>query len=340
MAEAVTATKQETPKKDPGQQLQTVSERFVSQVQAQFVAEMGSALAFTDYERTLAQHMYIKVDAQLKSLEIKRINAGGKPEDAKAITWQHVNLSELALDTVHRIGLGLDALIPNHIAPIPYWNTRLGKYGLDLRIGYVGKDYCRREMAVEKPVEVIYQLVHETDEFEPLMKDDGHEIESYVFKIKNPFSRGKVIGGFGYIRYTDPKQNMLVIVDQRKFAKAKASAKTMDFWGENKSEEEMQYKTVVHRTTEKIPLDPRKVNAQHYAYIEAQESEADIDREIETNANGKIIDVVGQIVDEDTGEINSGASAGQPPPAAQEREPGDDEDPGEYPPTGTEGPGY
>jgi recombination protein RecT len=315
------ATKQEAPKKDPGTQLQTVSERFVGQVQAQFVAEMGSALEFTPYEKTLAQHMYLKVDAQIKTLAAK-----GTP-----IEWSKVNLQKLALDTVHRIGLGLDALIPNHIHPIPYLNSKTQKYDMDLRIGYVGEDYCRRAMAVEQPEEVIYQLVHDSDVFKPIMKGMSNEVESYEFEITSPFARGKVIGGFGYIRYTDPKHNRLIIVTQRDFAKAKASAKTMDFWGEAKFEEEMQFKTVVHRVAAKLPLDPKKINAQHYAYIEAQEEDAELEREIDENANKQVIDVTAEVVDEETGEVSPAqAPVTNTTPPVQE----------ELKATGTEGPGY
>src|SRR5690625_2971825 len=137
------------PKPEETTDLSTYSTRFVSEVERQFVAEMGSELAFTDYQRTLAQHLFLKVDAQLKELEAKRSG------DGTPITWANVNMQKLALDAVHRVSLGLDALIPNHIHPIPYFNKRLTKYDLDLRIGYAGKLFARQELAVEKPVEVI-----------------------------------------------------------------------------------------------------------------------------------------------------------------------------------------
>ncbi len=313
------ATKQEAPKKGPGTQLQTVSERFVQTVQAQFVAEMGSALEFTPYERTLAQHMYLKVDAQIKTLAAK-----GTP-----IEWSKVNLQKLALDTVHRIGLGLDALIPNHIHPIPYLNSKTQKYDMDLRIGYVGEDYCHRKMALYEPLDVIYQLVHDTDKFKPIMKSLNNKVEGYEFEITNPFDRGKVIGGFGYIRYEDPKNNQLVLVTQRDFAKAKAGAKTMDFWGEAKFEQEMQFKTIVHRVANRIRLDPMKVNAQHFAYVKAQEEDEALEREIDENANKTVIDVKAEFVDEETGEINPGPEQTPPPPVQEELKA-----------TGTDGPDY
>ncbi len=283
----------EQPKKN---ELQVVSARFVSEVERQFAAEMGSALKFTDYEKTLAQHMFLKVDAQLKALEDKRLdNPNGNDLPIK---WENVNMQKLALDAVHRIGLGLDALVPNHIHPIPYKNKRTNKYDLDLRIGYVGKDYCRRKLAVEEPVEVIYQLVYDTDTFKPKMRSATNELESYEFEINNPFKRGKVIGGFGYIIYDDHRKNRLVMVTERDFKKAESGSRNKDFWGDEKWREEMMFKTIVHRVADKLPLDPKKVNAKSYAYVEAQEAERDISEEMGEKANKDAIDIEANVVDE------------------------------------------
>lgn len=272
--------------------LATTSARFVAEVERQFAAEMGGALAWTEYQKTLAQHLFLKVDMQLKALEAKRIDGG---KDAPPITWDNVNLSKLALDGVHRVSLGLDALIANHIHPIPYFNRRIGKYDLDLRVGYVGKDYCRRKLAVEEPVDVVYELVYDTDKFVPYFRSRTNEIESYDFEVTSPFKRGDVIGGFGYIVYQDPKKNRLIIVTQRDFDRAEAAARTKDFWSKDKSRIEMQYKTLVHRVTDKIPLDPRKANSASYTYVEAQESETSFDQQVVADANGEIIDVDGVV---------------------------------------------
>lgn len=273
-------------KPEEKQEIQLASVRFVNEVQRQFVAELGDSLKFSDYEKTLAQHMYVKIDAVLADLETKRTD-----QNKPAIVWANVNLQKLALDTVHRIGLGLDALIPNHIHPIPYLNGRTKQYDIDLRIGYAGKDYCRRKTTYEEPVDVIYQLVHEHDVFEPLMRSARNEYESYIFEIQKPFDRGKVLGGFGYIMYQDPKKNKLVLVTAKDFEKAKKASGTDKFWAADKWEEEMMYKTIVHRVSEKLPLDPTKVNAKSYAYVERQEEEDRIEREIIENANQKTIDV-------------------------------------------------
>jgi len=285
------------------------SAKFVAAVERQFAAEMGSALAFTDYEKTLAQHLFLKVDVALKTLEAKRLDQNATQKAPFA--WPNVNMTKLALDGVHRVNLGLDALIPNHISPIPYWNKRLEKYDLDLRVGYVGQDFCRRNLAVETPVDVIYELVFSTDKFRPIMRSLTNKVEGYEFEITTPFQRGDVIGGFGYIMYANPEQNRLVLVTERDFKRAEAAAGSADFWGANKSRQEMQFKTIVHRVTAKIPLDPRKVNAASYAYVEAQETEGAAERDADANANGKVIDITPESVTE---EPTGAAQAQEAPP--------------------------
>ncbi len=288
---------------------ETTSAKFVASVEKHFTAEIGDALAWTDYEKTLAQHMFLKVDAQLKALEAKREEQNRT--NATPLRWENVNMAKLALDTVHRVSLGLDALIPNHIHPIPYWNKRLKKYDIDLRVGYVGKDLCRRKLAVEEPLEVRYELVYETDVFVPHVKSMNNEVENYEFRITNPFDRGRVIGGFGYIRYADPTKNRLVLVTERDFKKAEAGAQTKDFWADNKWREEMMFKTVVHRVADKLPLDPRKVNSRSYAYIEAQEAEESFEREVEGEANYRLIDVETEDQDTDASEPPADDAGGQ-----------------------------
>src|SRR5690625_4935677 len=177
----------------------TQSERFLANVEQQFAAEAGAPMAFTDYEKTLAQHLFLKVDNVLKELETKRLSAT-KPYGT-AYEWKNINMRKLALDAVHRVKLGLDALIPNHIHPVPYFNKREGKYDLDLRVGYVGQAYYRAQVAVDKPTDVVYELVYSNDHFKPIKKSFSNETESYEFDISNPFDRGDIVGGFGYLQY-------------------------------------------------------------------------------------------------------------------------------------------
>lgn len=272
--------------KEEGSGLATISQNFVKRVEKQFAAELGSGIVWSDLQRALAQHLFIKIDQVLKSFEAKRLDKNDK--DKAPYTWENVNMAKLSIDAVHRINIELDALIENHIHPVPYWNKRLGKYDLDLRRGYAGLDYSHRKFAQHPPLDIKYFLVHETDEFEPLFQDADNDFDTYKFKQVNPFNRGKVIGGVGYIMYSDPIKNRLVLVTPRDFAKAKAAAMTQDFWAEAKWEQEMQLKTVVIRTVKKLPLDPTKVNTNSFAYIEAQEvefTESQMEDEARENAN-------------------------------------------------------
>ena len=264
-----------------------LSERFTNMVMKEFSANIG-ILKLSPKQKKLSQHMYLKCDAQLKSFEAKRLS---KNNDSMApYIWDNINMDKLTVDAVNRIDLGLDALIENHISPIAYFNKKEKKYDLDLRIGYAGKDYYRRKTAINLPKDIIYELVYGTDNFKPIKKSAKVKIESYEFEIVEPFNRGDVIGGFGYIIFEDEKLNKLVVVSEKEFLKSKSKAKTQDFW--SKYPEEMRLKTLVHRTTDKLQVDPDKVN-QSYFKVEADEMSElkSIDDEINQNANIEEIDI-------------------------------------------------
>lgn len=265
----------------------TISERFTNAV----IKEFGviGKLTLTPFQRRLAQHLFIKIDATLTELEKKRTD-----QNRPTITWHNVNMQKLAVDAVHRIELGLDALIPNHISPIPYLNGRTKKYDLDLRVGYVGKDYYRREMALNPPIDIIYEIVYENDVFKPIKKSQKNPVESYEFEIPQPFSRGKVVGGFAYLIYDDDKKNQLVIVTEEDFKKSENKAQSKEFW--SGYPDQMRYKTIVNRATNKLQIDPGKVNAAFMA-VEKDDAEDTIQAKamIEENANkGDILEIEGQ----------------------------------------------
>jgi recombination protein RecT len=269
----------------------SLSERFSSMVMREYSTEIGQ-VQFDQFKKKLAQHLFIKVDMALKDAEARRNPAKSKTP----IVWANVNIGKLAIDAVHRIELQLDALIPNHIHPIPYYNTRAGKYDVDLRIGYAGKDYYFREMALRPPTDIRIELVHANDHLSVMKKDSNNTIESYEFKVPKPFDRGPVVGGFGYISYDDPNLNKLVLVYMSDFDKAKKASGTDKFWGPH--EEDMQRKTIIHRVSKYIILDPKKIN-KSFAIVEDQEyidvSSRDIEetREIIDEGNtGEIIDIV------------------------------------------------
>jgi len=272
-----------TKTKEVAKVQKTNSERFTIMVMKEFSANLGK-LEFNQKQKKLAQHLFLKCDEQLKFLEAKRVKSNSK---MSPYTWDNVNAQKLALNAVHRIELGLDALIPNHISPIPYWNSKENKYDLDLRIGYAGKDYYRRKVATVEPRDIIYRLVYSTDHFKPIVKSFKNKVESYEFDIKEPFNRGDIIGGFGYIMFDDDELNKLVLVTEEDFQKSKHSAKTSDFW--EKWPVEMRLKTLVHRVTDKLQVDPDKAN-ESYFKVEADDLSNPVDDEINQNANAEEID--------------------------------------------------
>jgi recombination protein RecT len=285
------SAKKESKKNEVGQlaPIRSQSQRFTDMVVREFGQEIGT-INLTNHQRRLAQHLFIKVDHALKALEADRVKKG---QDKKTpIIWNNINMNKLAVDAVYRIELGLDALIPNHLHVVPYLNGKTGQYDLDLSVGYVGKDYYHREMAVEKPKDVIYSLVHETDVFVPIMRSVGSEGDNYEFEIKQPFNRGKVVGGFGYIIYSDPSKNKLVLVSENDFVKSKKAAPTNTIWEAHP--EAMRFKTIVIKTVKHIPLDPKRLNAayHHVETSEAERIEHMADTEAAEYANqGGVIDV-------------------------------------------------
>lgn len=283
----------------------TASQSFVKKVERQFNAELGQGVNWSPLQQRLAQHLFVKADAALKALEIKRASNSYKQNDP-AITWQNVNMTKLAIDAVHRVNLGLDALIDNHIHIIPYLNKRTGQYDVDLRIGYKGVDHIARNFSLEQPIEIKYQLVHATDSFE--MGSNEYGGEKPIFKQSNPFDPGKVIGGFGYIRYAEPARDRVVIVEYREFEKAKKASGGVEFWGgiqkkwvdkklvdgefDEKFEKEMQFKTVVFRVCKHLTLDPEKINADTVAAMRAAELDAidaQVEEEVSRQGNGETL---------------------------------------------------
>jgi len=271
----------------------TYSDRFTGMVVKEYSSSISN-VKLSEYQRKLAQHLFVKIDIALRDFEIKRLS---KPNASQKLeySWKNINLQKLSVDAVHRIELGLDALIPNHIHPVPYHNTRLGKYDIDLRIGYAGKDFYYRQMSLHPIIDIEYELVHENDDFTVIKKQVNQGVESYSFEIPEPFNRGAVVGGFGYIRYENESMNKLVLVTTADFDKSKASAMSNEFW--SKHPEAMKYKTIVHRTVNRIVLDPQKINSsfaqvehdelktlEHQVYEQAEE-------EAEKNANQQIIDI-------------------------------------------------
>ena len=334
---------------------QNASERFTSMVMKQFGGTVG-APNLTDFQKRLIQGYFIAVDRALKTAEDERIRKNEKNRDHKydndlPVVWENVNLVDLALDAVHYARMGLDMMQDNHLFPIPYKNNKTRKYDMTLMPGYNGIRYIAEKYAVEQPVAVTTELVYSTDSFTPIKKSNGNRVESYLFEIKQPFERGDVVGGFGYIEYADPTRNELIIMPLKAILKRKPKYASANFWGgtqkvwengkqvETETEgwfEEMCLKTLIREvySAKHIPRDPQKID-DSYQYMklrEVQVAQMQAEEEVENYANGDIIDTTPNLppsapaslpsapqsipVNVNTGEVTGGAAASTAPSAA------------------------
>ena len=307
-----------------------VSVRFVGEVERQFGQEMGNDIVFSDHQKKLAQHLFLKADSALKEFESKR--SGSKTP----YNWENVNIKNLALDAVHKVNLGLDALMKNHMHVIPYFNSKNKKYDLDLQTGFKGLLYIAQKYALNPPKKIVIELVHENDHFAVLKSNFEREVEGYEFEVKNPFDRGPVVGGFAYIKYEDETQNELMILTEEDFKKAKKAAKTDMIW--NAWPEKMRYKTIARRVSDKIDLDPEKVNAQSMIHEETGGVEAEANREITENANSQTIDIDIEAEGEDPEVLNEPEKETEPEPDPTEEKEGNEKQ--QLDMTGTDGPGF
>ena len=307
-----------------------VSVRFVGEVERQFGQEMGNDIVFSDHQKKLVQHLFLKADQALKDFESRR-NGSKTPYN-----WENVNIKNLALDAVHKVNLGLDALMKNHMHVIPYFNSKNKKYDLDLQTGFKGLLYIAKKYAVDPPKKITIELVHKNDHFKILKSNFDREVEAYEFEVNNPFDRGPVIGGFGYIQYEDPTKNELLVLTEEDFNKAKDAAKTTKIW--NAWPEKMRYKTIARRVSDRIDLDPEKVNAQSMIHEETSGVEAEANREIAENANSQTIDIDIEAEEEDPEVLNEPEKETEPEPDPTEEKEGNEKQ--QLDMTGTGGPGF
>lgn len=291
-----------------------ISERFTAKVMTEFGGSVGDPQV-TDFQKRLIQGYFIVIDRTLKTAEEERIrkNASNRDHDkfdnTLPVTWDNVNLNDLAMDLVHYARIGLDMQQDNMLFPIPYKNNKTNKYDVNLMPGYNGIRYEAERYAVEFPRSVTVELVYSTDTFTPYKKGRSNNVENYEFTINKPFDRGEVVGGFGYIEYDDPAKNKLVIMTRNDIEKRKPRYASANFWGgiqtvwENGKKveketdgwfEEMCLKTIKREvySAKHIPRDPQKID-DAYQYLkmrEAKMAELEAQNTIDIYANGTVID--------------------------------------------------
>lgn len=305
----------------------TGGEKFTNMIIKEFQGNIGE-LNLNDYQKQLIRNYFIGIDNALKNAETSRSYSKKKANDPP-ITWENVNMNKLAIDVVQNAKLGLDMSVNNHLHVVPYKNSKTNKYDLTLMPGYEGLKYIATQFSLYKIIDIRVELVHENDIFEPTYQNN---IEYYNFKITNPFSRGNVIGGFGYIRYENEIHNKLVIMSVEELLKRKPATASAEFWGGQKDvwennkivgkeeiegwTDEMLYKTMVRATCKKVTVDPKKIN-DSYIYVMNNNDDYYIDRqedivnqEVEENANKEIIDITDTVEEiPETIEINNNETA-------------------------------
>jgi len=278
----------------------TASERFTGMVMKEFEGNVGE-LNLNEYQKQLIRNYFIGIDNALKATEERRSYSKKKANDPQVI-WQNVNMNKLAIDVVQNAKLGLDMAVTNHLSVVPYLNGKTKKYDLNLMPGYEGLRYIAIKYAIYPVIDIRIELVHKNDSFKTITRNN---IDGYEFDIANPFDRGEVIGGFGYIRYQDETRNKLITMSKEELLKRKPSTAAVEFWGGEKDiwengkvvgkepvegwQEEMLYKTMVRATCKKVPLDIYVMETSENYYVENQEDK--VSQEIEENANKEMIDI-------------------------------------------------
>lgn len=299
----------------------TPSQRFVGVVMREFGQGTGEAnITLSDYQRRLVQGYFIMVDRALTIAEENRLkknasNTNHNYDNNTPYIWQNVNMRDLALDAVHYARMGLDMQEKNHLFPIPYLNKKTGLYDISFTVGYNGIRYIAEKYAVDPPKSVTIELVYDTDVFKPIKKSRSNSVETYDFEITNPFNRGNIIGGFGYIEYADSSKNELVMMSAADFKKRAGKNANAEFWGtkfsgkqgtvwENGKKtyadtdgwaDEMCRKTIIREvfSGKHIPRDPAKFDDgyQHLQEREVVYAQAEIDSEAEQMTGTKGIDI-------------------------------------------------
>ena len=283
------------------------SERFTEMVEKEFRNGVGK-IELTDFQRKLAQNYFISIDMALQEAE-KRRKLKVKNQDPVPVVWQNVNMQKLARDVVAYARIGLDPIQRNHINIIPYKNNSTQKYDIGFIEGYRGIELKAKKYGLDVPDNVIVELVYSTDKFKPIKKDHRNRIESYEFEITNPFDRGEIVGGFYYHIYSkNPERNKLVVFTKKDIEKRKPAYASVEFWGGEKDiwengkkvgtekvegwYEKMCYKTIYRAAYNDITIDSQKIDDDYLRMKQMENDllEANIEAEIEENANKEVLD--------------------------------------------------
>jgi recombination protein RecT len=294
----------------------SASQRFTNMVIAQFATNVSDRmLDLNDRERRIIQGYFVVIDKMLKKSEKDRVQKNKSNSDRKydnnlAYNWNNINMIDLALDAVYYARIGLDMQEKNHLFPIPFADKKAEIYNITFMTGYSGIQYIAEKYAADPPKNVTIEVVYSNDHFKPLKKSVKIPIENYEFEIINAFDRGDIVGGFGYIEYSEPAKNKLIIMTKSAMDKRKPKKASPEFWGGTKNQkdydgnwtkeeldgwqDEMYRKVLIREVfgSKHIPRDPSKID-DGYQYLQEREvvyAQIETENEATENANSTPID--------------------------------------------------
>lgn len=301
------------PKQEVAVQEQTMSERFMNKVMAEFTSGVGE-IALTDFQKRLGQNYFMAIDASLRAAEEKRKKKKTN-QDPVPIVWNNVNMDLLARSVVAYARVGLDPSQKNHISMMPFKDNANNNYQIVFIPGYRGIELQAKKYGLDVPDHVIVELVYSTDKFKSIKKDRNNPYESYEFEITNDFNRGEIVGGFYYHIFNEnPTKNKLVVMTIKEIEKRKPAHASTEFWGGEKDiwkngkptgeketvegwYDKMAYKTVYRAAYNDITIDSQKIDDDYLKLkqMEAEFVEAQVMQEIEENANSEFIDITDNV---------------------------------------------
>lgn len=261
----------------------SLATRFTNTVVSAY-ADVAKGVVVTEQQRGLIANYFIEIDKMLKSSK-------------QGYTWQMVDMIDLAKSVASLARLGVDISIPHSVSFMPFRNGKTGKLNLVPCPGKGGKEFIAKKYGLYPLKHGTVELVFSNDEFIVNKKDANHDGDSYEFKIKSPFNRGKCVGGFGYLEYEDSSMNKLIVMSIDEIMAHKPKNADPAFWGGNNLNAMIE-KTVAKKTYGTVTLDPDKVNAvkDSFDYLQAEEIKGASLEARETiqehNSNGPMIDFV------------------------------------------------
>lgn len=284
--------------------------RFQERVESIFKKEVGE-LKLDERQRRLIQNYAIACDQALKNAELRRWDDKKPP-----YSWANVDMITLSQSVINYSRMGFDPGQDNHISFIPFWDKHLNKYILNPIEGYKGKELKSRRYGIYFPNNTIFKLVYarEGEEFTPIWKDSKNNVEGYIHKAPlNPFAKGKILGGYWYMEFDDPKNNKLRVMSMDDIMKRKPDHAAPEFWGGERDKwvkkngknvkegkekvegwlDEMCLKTLKRDAYGSIPIDSEKIDEAllHYQQMQITRAKLEAEDEIDEKANKEFVDI-------------------------------------------------